>query len=627
MPNISYNLIENRDKIEESNMRSSLIFNNAKQGNTRDGLMDKTILSIIISYDGSCKENDIISTFKQRFSYDLDKAILNNSIERLAELDLVKDEDGTYKLTQSSDDDFISFIETETKWLIDSIIQRASQMKGVVVSNRDVAIENIRKALSVYYQMYGYSFFKCQEEATEEKKREAISLVTQGLEKKFGQALITAIADTLNHPEDREKTILTIWAKAFISSQIMGLDPTLRNFKAVAFREKTFILDTDVVLNCLTTNARYSSDYRTMVNKLQSAGCKLIVPEDVIREVEDHADASVKRNSFAGRQLVEYPDEMLESKGSNVFIEDYVKTIRRDPSKNDMSFKTYIGNIYSQDDREVLDYNLKKQFGSRFVSELNIKVDDNELSSLTEKVNRKTIETEKGAIRTDDDNYTISKTDAYLYLAVKNMSTESNDSRILSHNIYLLTKTTRTIKAARELGLFKEDLVCNPNILISVLQETGIIEEDQLSVINLFENPFLAYSSEKIWEEIEPILADKSQIVKYKELQQLRHDFKVDLHKLITAQNSEERIEAAVEISSNGYTFTNDLAEAAKKQEELQAKYEEERKAKEEAEKRAKELEQKLKKIYDRQNTIKAKPGNNIPKTSSRSKKKGGKKK
>ena len=624
MSNISINLISSKDKVEESNLRSSLIFNNYKQRKTRDDLMDKTILSIIIENSGRCNDMLISGTFKQRFDIELDKGIIKKSISNLLKLGLIRENDGDYSTTEASEDDFLGNLNSETQWLIDSIIEKAGKMKGVTISDKSIAIENIRKALSVYFHMYGYSFFRCQVDASEEQKKEAISLVTKGLEKKFGQSLIIAIADTLDKPSEREKNILTIWAKAFISSQIMGLDPTLRNFKTTAFREKSFVLDTDVVLNCLANNAKYSNDYRTMVTRLLSAGCKMIIPKEVVKEVEDHANAAIKRYGISGSQIREYTDDLLESKGSNVFIEDYVKTIRHTPQKADMRFSDYIGNYYRKDDYEVLDYNLSRVFSDNYSNTLDVKVDSKELEMLTEKVNIKTLETEKGAIRTDDENYTISNTDAYLYLAVKGKSKESKKGKILPYNCYLLTRTTRTIKAAKELGLYQDEIVCNPNILISVLQETGFIDSDKLNVINLFENPFLAYSSTTTWNEIEPILADKQQIIKHKELQQLRHDFKVDFHKLITAKSLDEKMDAAKEITEDGYTFTSDLANALKRQKEIEKKPELEKIAKEEALKELEETKKRMRDMQNKHNTIYAKTGNSYKQKSSRTKKKGG---
>jgi len=134
----------------------------------------------------------------------------------------------------------------------------------------------------------------------------------------------------------------------------MGIDPTLRNFKATSLRGKTFVLDTDVVLNCITDNAKFSKDYSDMIKKLISIGCKLIIPEDVIVEVGNHADAAIKRAHCYRNQLKTFTDDILEGPGSNVFIEDFVKTSRVDDRKKNMSFDDYLYNIYQDDNNDVL---------------------------------------------------------------------------------------------------------------------------------------------------------------------------------------------------------------------------------------------------------------------------------
>ena len=153
MSNISINLISSKDKVEESNLRSSLIFNNYKQRKTRDDLMDKTILSIIIENSGRCNDMLISGTFKQRFDIELDKGIIKKSISNLLKLGLIRENDGDYSTTEASEDDFLGNLNSETQWLIDSIIEKAGKMKGVTISDKSIAIENIRKALSVYFHI------------------------------------------------------------------------------------------------------------------------------------------------------------------------------------------------------------------------------------------------------------------------------------------------------------------------------------------------------------------------------------------------------------------------------------------------------------------------------------------
>ena len=158
------------------------------------------------------------------------------------------------------------------------------------------------------------------------------------------------------------------------------------------------------------------------------------------------------------------------------------------------------------------------------------------------------------------------------------------------------------------------DVICKPSILLSVLQEVGVCSTDKVSIINLFENPFLAYSASLIWDEIKELINQGAKF-EYRELATLRLDYEVDLHRILTCKTAEERVEVARDITSKGYLFAKDIVESAQReaalQEQLSAKEEELEKA-----------QKTIKILRDKSNAVKAKTRKNIPQKSNRTKKK-----
>jgi hypothetical protein len=71
-----------------------------------------------------------------------------------------------------------------------------------------------------------------------------------------------------------------------MSTQVMNLDPSLRQFKLKQLSGKTFLLDTDFVLNCLTKKARFSEVYGNVLNTLVSNNCQcdVRIPQEVVTE-------------------------------------------------------------------------------------------------------------------------------------------------------------------------------------------------------------------------------------------------------------------------------------------------------------------------------------------------------
>lgn len=461
--------------------------------------------------------------------------------------------------------------------------------------------ENIRQALSVYYKMYGYSFLGLKENSKHKSMLDAVDVVRKGLPDNLGKALVGAIADTLNEPTTQESDILEKWARAFVAMEVINLDPSLRNFKATKLREKSFVIDTDIALNVLTTHAKYSAVYRQMISLLKNAGCKLYIPYIIVDEIQNHIDAAQKRYSFEGSSWSSMTDELLENKIANVFVEDYVKIIRSDEYKRDLPFETYISNFYDSEEPSLLMNKLKDVFGKDFILLEELESLDNELKKqLAEKIKYLTTISEKGTRRDEGKNTQIAEADASLYLTIRQMNRDvKGNDKPLSQKAYLLTKSQKTISCAKELGIYDKNIICDPFALLSILQEMGMFAGHEFEIVNLFENPFLAYTANLIWDEVKPLL-DKGAKLKYAEIHRLRIDVDANIDKILTCDTLEERTNEAKRLSERGYIFANDLLniqqEIEKKDRDIQEKDTQLAKQQEEILHLKKLLEEKMKK-------------------------------
>lgn len=328
MSNIT--LLKNNNQLEDSMLRSVLLFNSQKETNSSKDLMLKAILSIITNGNGRYGLDEISNILKERFKIIFSKEDLNRQINKLKSKGLVTDCSNNMfqaATNEKQGNEFFQRIEEETNALIDGILNRVKSKSGIIFSqsNEMRMKENILCALSVYYKMYGYSFFGLKENSKQKETLDAVCVARKGLPDNLGKALVGAMADVIDEPTLQEKNILEKWARAFVAMEVINLDPSLRNFKATKLREKSFVIDTDVALNALTTHAKYSVVYREMINLLRRAGCKLYVPHIVVEEIQSHIDAANKRYIFEGSQWLSMTDEILENKIANVFVEDYVK--------------------------------------------------------------------------------------------------------------------------------------------------------------------------------------------------------------------------------------------------------------------------------------------------------------
>lgn len=553
-------LLYNNEDHQAALLRSVLLFNSKKVSNSKDNILRMSILSLALNVTAykECTVEYIIHCFKQKFGYELDRAAVDGHLKKLADMDLIQiTNNGVITVKDCTERSFFDGLDVSTNNLINNIYLRLAHLVQVPTHLVEQIRTNIKNALIAYYNLFGHEFLGTQKVTSRAKLPDVLSFVRENLSEQIGETLILTIADVLANPNDEDKTTLETWAKAYAITQVINLDPKLREYKRTMFKDKEFIVDTDVLLNCLTTNARYSDVYKSMISILRSCNCKFYIPQQVFHEVCDHAEAAIKRRSFYGEDsLREFTDLMLEGEDGNVFIEDYVKQVRNIPENSDMRFKDYIGNIYDNEYPELLKENIKNIFGERvFDNRIDeTEVDATLLDDLTNKLFNKILYTHKGGFRDTDDNMRICRADALYYLYISKYNKASGTDMLSgARKIYLLTRSTRTVRSALDMKIYENNIICNPIELIPILDEIGLWQGDSIDYINLFENPFLVYAAQKVWNDVAPIIKEGSLRLKFADLNRLRLDANVNLHKMLTADTIEERERYADEYAGKDY--------------------------------------------------------------------------
>ena len=105
----------------------------------------------------------------------------------------------------------------------------------------------------------------------------------------MGDLLDAALADGLRAPTDSQAETIAQWTQAYLGLALMGLDPVLNDFQASRLAAKTFLLDTDVVLEAIVTDGRRSTGILDVLSSLAQRRCRLVVRESVVDECVEHA--------------------------------------------------------------------------------------------------------------------------------------------------------------------------------------------------------------------------------------------------------------------------------------------------------------------------------------------------
>lgn len=563
---IKYNLYKDSEDLEATRLRSILLFNGKVSKQKRKDIMSKAILSLMLAGNGGSTRESILRQLDEQFHVKYQLTDLNDHIKVLCKAGLIESKDEPFVVIDKvNGKDFFQELDIETEAFVDSIINKAQTIYGTI-HQRESAKETIQKALSVYFGMYGYSFFGPQRREEASVKNAAVSVVKNDFsDNRLSEAIIRALADVIENPDTNQALVLKRWARAFVALETMSIDPLLINLKSSKLKKKVFIIDTDVALHCLAQKSRFSADYRLMIDRIKEIGCRMYIVPAVVDEIKKHIDAANKQYSFWGSRVLEFPDEMLEQKIGNVFIDDYVH-LNRPIAKT--PFKFYIEEFYDpeyQTSQKLLTGKLQRVFGDKVIYDpFEVNTSEDKFIALETEVYNLTMQTPKAQKRTDDENHAVSHLDSYLYLAAAKNNELKDKLEMLSGKTYIITDSTRAMRAASNLGWSKEEVICHPNALMAILMEVGDVKSQEM-IVNLFENPFLVHVADNIWDEVEPLL-EKGALIRYKGFEKLKVDVDKRLDKVLTAELSEdERRNALCELG----VYLPDLVEDGKKREAI----------------------------------------------------------
>lgn len=562
---------------EETLLRSTLVYNKVRRQICRDDIVEKAIYASITMCSSASKPinyKDLMQIAYVNYQCDLQEGEIKSKLDKLKGDKLINHNNYS-NVTLSTDIDIegnLNQIETNSENLVDAIYNKTEQIYSRTIPNKQVVKEKIRHAITYYLRETYLEFFDLQREKTIEEREDIIKSTFSSLGDKIGESTIRALSDILLNPTEEQKNVILEWSKAFLTLQIMDLDPKLNEFKKTKFANKSFIIDTDVALHCLCDNTRKSKSYKGLINQLQKIGCKLFIPEQVRKEINKHIDAAIKWGGSYGDQLLQFTDETLEGTISNAFIEDYVKTYRKDKeaSRKCMPFGLYIGNLRSDKDSSVFYNKLCDTFGKKNVQRhFDIStIDEGILDALTRSIHDKTLQTIKADKRTDEENLEIARTDAIMYLTVKSMNDGIDGNNFFSYKSYILTNSNRTKRSALEVGGYEKEIICNPNSLYALLEEIGEINSEQTNLLDIIDNPYMRYVAKQLWSQIEPIL-QQNQAIQFQTINKLKSSVNISLDELLTSQNAEETIHILKKFGDDSL-FGRDIIELKKQVDEKQ---------------------------------------------------------
>ena len=507
-----------QNSLTKALLESSLLFVHSKNklvGIQRHDVFLKSVFAIVVSEGKPCSSRIIADVFKKKFFKEIKVHDIDAAIERLALINWINREGEGYipdpKIAKIMRDD-AAYIELQKSNLIEGLISSLENELGYKLSEElsSHVSENIKLTLNLYIRLHGMDFVTSEYDDVivndnEVSDEEIVNQAKSGLSEEVGDALIEILSDMIAEPTDIQKSTINLLVKTLVGAQIMQIDPQLSQLQVDKIRDKTFVLDTDIILNSIVKYPKESNEYKKLLGKLRRIGCTLIVPNEVVGEIVKHVQNAEGNYNWFKNTYIATDTKDIEEYATNVFVKDYCLS----KEKIRCSLKQYLEDHYYDYEapRPLIEDIIKKEL------HLPLDMDDklsisNELEEKRAELERKIAEatrlSPKSRFRKEDEISSIAEADAklFLYVLSQNQLYEREHSGdILSGTTYLITYTEKSIRCAKEMGLDCR-YVTRPEILINILYEIGILDDAKDELFNLFNNPFLTHIINENWESI-----------------------------------------------------------------------------------------------------------------------------
>lgn len=575
---------DSSETLTNSLLKCSLLFTfNDKASHTRKALFDRTVLSILVdTEEGSVEE--IVDVFKRKFYKIIPSEKVKVALDRLKKETFVTiGENGKYipsKISIAKIESASAKISQGTKALINDIIAEVSSIYPNKIDNNTIFNigQNIKNGLGLFFRLHGLDY--CNEDANPvfksfgvliSKNSDITSVVRKGLSIPLSDAVVYSLGETIKNPTSQQAETLAEWSKAFIGSQVMSLDPSLKEFQLANLAKKTFLLDTDFLLYCIVKETKISLVYKSIINELIKSGCKVVVTEDVILEAIKHAEFAIGNYSYFKNTFDVIDESIIDEKIANVFVKGYYTALKQSLIHTTTSFKTYLSNYYEPSQayefmQEVIKININKSIIFKSLEEIDISNIPNDLiEKLSNVIYGETIKTAKAQYRTDDENRSIANTDSRQYLTayyLNKVDKIKDANTILPGDYYLVTSSTRTLRCAYKIHL-TQNVIVNPTTLLNIFDQIGLFSLGAKEIVNLFDNPFLIEVVNQNWDDIKK-LVNAGLNLRDKNIVRLKLDFHEAIHTHLTRDNFQDKFEDYNEIEGSEIQTKIDLDEYMK---------------------------------------------------------------
>lgn len=545
---------------------------------TRKSLIDQTVIALILMEKGKPMTGDSVLARANEIlgpGVLADVSQVNAAIGRLKDESLLEIIGSGYQVSGAGRlfiESTGAEIEANGEAAVGDIMADVVLSLGEPISEteRTQLGENARTVLVEYFRLNGLELANSilsggvpiliYGQATDRLK----AMASRRLSAHLGNILFDAIGSALMDPTEEQARYFARFSRAYLAFQVMNIDPALREFQASRIADKTFVLDTDFVIDAIIQDLPKSTIYRQLVNQLLSTGAKVVVPEEVLREVTTHFMIAVRTYDYFADYVNSITEELLTAQVHNALVKGYWYYAHGRGCYRD-GFMKYRRDYYDEGSKEAFVADVAREalpgviIGS-IADVLSVDIDQSKIDSVRSVMLELSLASGKSIHRTEEQNVQLASIDALLMLTMAkyNETPCMSSKKILQNKGYIITASGRYIRAAQRLSMDIR-VSTRPQILVGLMEMFSSSGISDRQFVALFENPIIQLAIGKSWGDIAVLLAAGVEL-RGISLTRLKHDVETRFHEQISViREREEDDDAKVDRQI-------ELVEKAKKQ-------------------------------------------------------------
>lgn len=288
-------------------------------------------------------------------SSSMDKGAISKVIDELIHRGAVQKDTDFLELTDKGRDlaaDGKSEYELKKEQFVNSILARAKGLCPEVDRAKNICEVTVRylertcrqRGLGVAQQLAENGGPRIQARAAA-LLQESKSELDFAKDRDAAIATVQCIRDVFSDPRVEERRFLGYLTQAYFAKQILGIDPSTIAVKKKNLAATVFISDSNFIIPLLAEGSVGHQYASTLFNRLNSAGCNVVISDYLLIECLEHARWAWSLLNSNGSNSAKIIDALRGAHGykPNAFLTGYINHEDFGP---DVSFKKYFSKVF-----------------------------------------------------------------------------------------------------------------------------------------------------------------------------------------------------------------------------------------------------------------------------------------